>query len=585
MTPKFDFADTATLSYAEMLARVKTDPTFPAKRRPGAVTNMNRVLNWYQQTRCQGGGIRIIDPARIPFDGPTLKAMFRIFVPVRLDVSRKSIQNAKADLKFVAAFYRISRRQAFVPLTEEMRTACGLVRSQFDRYEVSRFLHFLAARHVALAEVAQHHFEAFCEALKNDWTIVHPDMIGARTRRTWNRLARNLPNWPQVRFSGGKRKERFGLPLSAFPVVEREATAFLRRGLDFRTAWDGPDAEAPILRPATIFTQMEQYRLAASCLVRAGVPITEITGLRSLCTPENFRCLVNCYIAHLGKTNRSVELLADVLLKTARYANVLEPAETKDVEQLHAKLRRRVVEFEKTKENKGERLLHQFDSAEVMDAFIALPQVTVARVIGGGQQDRTAAYLIQCALILELWLCAPLRLSTLLSLRIDRHFFRITIDDTEHIVLRIPPEETKNHRPLEHLLHEDAASLLQDYMDRWYSMIAKNDSPYLIPGANGGPKSKQVLAVQMRKYIRKGCGVEFHPHLIRRIVAKLILDDEAGSLETARRQLGHADTRMLLHVYAQRENRAVQKRYLAALQARRLSAIERLGARRRDHAA
>jgi integrase len=278
----------------------------------------------------------------------------------------------------------------------------------------------------------------------------------------------------------------------------------------------------------------------------------------------------------LGKTNRSVELLSDVLLKTARYAGVLEPPEIKEVERLHAKLAVRITNWEKGKENKGERLLAQFNEPAVMDAFMALPHETVLMVAESGREGRMATYAIQRATILELWLAAPLRLSNLLGLRLDRHLFRAVIDGINWLIIRIPAEETKNGQALEYLLHDDAARLLEEYIVRWRPRIASEGSSYLFPGEDGGPKSKQVLATQMRKYIRRGCGVEFHPHLIRRLVAKLILDDEAGSLEIARRQLGHADTRMLLQVYSQRENRAMQKRYLQLLQSRRLSAIENL---------
>jgi integrase len=590
MSPKYDFASRETPSFADMRKRIKSDARFPAARRAGALTSMNRALEWYSVLAKDVGAARGmreppkgIDPERVPFDGPMLTAMFASFVPLLLGVSEKSIQNVKSELKFVERFYRLSRRLSFAPLTEEMCRACRGVRSQFDRYDVSRFLHYLAAHQIRIEAVDQQVFLEFCEALKGDWTIKNPEAIAARTRRTWNRLACKYSSWPQVRLSGGKRKQRWAMPFSAFPEIERESSAFLRRGLDNPHDFDGPHCDAPALRPATIVSQMQQYRTAASCLARSGVPVAEITDLRSLCEPIHFRRLLSWYIEHLGKANRSVKLLADLLLKTAKYAGVLERDEIEAVGKLHEKLAKRVAEFEKTKESKGEKLVAQFDDADVMDALIALAHDTVAKVAKSGKRGLMAAYAIQRALVLELWLAAPLRLSNILNLRIDKHFFWITMDGEDQLLLHIPAGETKNSRALDYLLHEDATKLFVDYLDRWRPMIVKGDSPYLFPGRNGGPKSGSVFALQMRKYIRRGCNVRFNPHLIRRVVAKLILDDEHGNLETARRQLGHADNRMLLNVYAQRQNRTIQKRYLKALQERKLSAVERLSARRRRH--
>jgi len=46
MNPKLDFVHDRVLSYAQMQERVKSDPSFPEKRRSGCMTNMNRVLKW-----------------------------------------------------------------------------------------------------------------------------------------------------------------------------------------------------------------------------------------------------------------------------------------------------------------------------------------------------------------------------------------------------------------------------------------------------------------------------------------------------------------------------------------------------------
>ena len=54
---------------------------------------------------------------------------------------------------------------------------------------------------------------------------------------------------------------------------------------------------------------------------------------------------------------------------------------------------------------------------------------------------------------------------------------------------------------------------------------------------------------------------------------KIYLDVDPGGLEVVRRQLGHTSNRMLHQVYLQRRHRASQRKYVDALEARRLRAF------------
>ena len=85
----------------------------------------------------------------------------------------------------------------------------------------------------------------------------------------------------------------------------------------------------------------------------------------------------------------------------------------------------------------------------------------------------------------------------------------------------------------------------------------------------------------MKEFVNAATGLDFHPHLIRKITTKLYLDADPGGIEVARRCLGHRDARTTRRAYTQQQHRAAQLRYLEMLESRRLVAF-RHGMRSED---
>ena len=77
---------------------------------------------------------------------------------------------------------------------------------------------------------------------------------------------------------------------------------------------------------------------------------------------------------------------------------------------------------------------------------------------------------------------------------------------------------------MEHYLHDAAADLLELYLTVYRPLLVERASPWLFPGRNNYHKRTAVLARQIKAYIWEGAGIRFHPHLIRKIVTKIILD-------------------------------------------------------------
>lgn len=89
-------------------------------------------------------------------------------------------------------------------------------------------------------------------------------------------------------------------------------------------------------------------------------------------------------------------------------------------------------------------------------------------------------------------------------------------------------------------------------------------------------RRQQTLRIQMRGYISGRLRIKgFHPHVIRKIVPKIILDEDPNAMEIVRRIGGWKGDKTVRRSYLQKRNRIAQARYADMLDARRLGAIKR----------
>ena len=87
----------------------------------------------------------------------------------------------------------------------------------------------------------------------------------------------------------------------------------------------------------------------------------------------------------------------------------------------------------------------------------------------------------------------------------------------------------------------------------------------------------------MKRFVNDAVGIDFHPHLMRKIAVKIMLDADAAAIEIARRLLGHSHASTTRLSYTQHQQRAAQRRYLAVLEGRRLAALRQGIAMGKDH--
>jgi integrase len=165
----------------------------------------------------------------------------------------------------------------------------------------------------------------------------------------------------------------------------------------------------------------------------------------------------------------------------------------------------------------------------------------------------------------------------MIALNLNKHIYEVTINSQQMTLISIPAHEVKNQEPLEHFLTPQGRTLLKLYLNEYRPIILRKhkalESAALFPGQGGREKNGSTFRKQMNTWIRKHTGLDFHPHAIRKIVPKIILDSDPTALEIARRSGGWKSNKMLLTIYGQRNHRASQTAYLKMLEGRRLNSV------------
>ena len=145
----------------------------------------------------------------------------------------------------------------------------------------------------------------------------------------------------------------------------------------------------------------------------------------------------------------------------------------------------------------------------------------------------------QSAFGVELLLMASLRIGNLAALDLDHNIIRNGRRGREVVHLVIPAEDVKNSVAIEAELTPETVGLLDVYLERYRPLLLDRTSPWLFPGEGAKAKSRHTLGLQVKKFIKRECGLEVNVHLFRHIGAKLYLDAYPGAYGLIQRVHGH----------------------------------------------
>lgn len=588
MTKLVSVYDSNIPMLSETAALVQNNPLMNAKDRNRLAAVVRKACRWFVTNaeiaaRVEAGPMPI--PETTPFTRQNLKMAFERLTIAHLDISEKSVANTLSELNGIADHLGMPRGFAFEALNAECKAVHDRLVTHEDRGSCIRILRVMTGHDVSLARVADA-VPLLREQIDADWKVVNKDREFKRALYAWNKAARLFADMALPVIDIPKVRKIWGLRW-------RDDLVDLEKSVDQHLALGDPtpDADdifaAPAvrpLRPASKKGRKEAARMAASALRDGNVDVGTLRHVRDFSQPERFKIAFRILTARAGGVTTSVMRYAIDVRKFARLPHVLDAAELTAFESAYEMLRARHhayinAEIETgCKRDRGQDLLNHLDDPAAMDGYMALAHREVETVRRSRKPYSVGnAYSIMRALTLEIWHTVSWRIGVSVAWRLDQ-FVEVDVDGDRRVKLRAPKNQARNKRTPDQFLTPEAAALYRMFIDKYRDIILRHNkcdvaTPYLFPGRGGKQRHQHTMRQQMNKWIRKHTGLDFHPHAIRKINPKVILDTDPTALEPAVRSGGWADDRMVRATYGQKQHDKSQMMINDFVVGRRLRAI------------
>ena len=231
------------------------------------------------------------------------------------------------------------------------------------------------------------------------------------------------------------------------------------------------------VRPATLRLREYQLRQFASALVQRGRDPASLTCLHDIVEPSAFKEGLRYLLERRGgKSTRTVVDIATALKAVARHHVQVDAQHLAGMAAVIGRLH--TPSGGLTSRNRAR--LRPLDDPQIALALVQLPAKLLA-LAEREPRPKRAARLAQTAVMIEILLMAPLRISNLASLDIERHLVRPSRSgQAVHIV--IEGSEVKNAQPLEFPLPPQSVALLERYLTAFRPTLAADGGTALFPG-------------------------------------------------------------------------------------------------------
>lgn len=133
--------------------------------------------------------------------------------------------------------------------------------------------------------------------------------------------------------------------------------------------------------------------------------------------------------------------------------------------------------------------------------------------------------------ILLVFMTTGMRRSALINIELDDL-------DLKKKTLTVVDKERKTHT---YVINDTLAAALKDWLnDRWRYVGFEDDDKHLFLSKRGNALSRETVVKVVKKYSKKGIGIELSPHKLRAGVATIIYD-KTHDAEFTRRFIGHSN--------------------------------------------
>jgi len=531
----------------DIIVRLKGGPLLAPARRRDLISAVLRI--------CEITGVDPrITPASLSFMRPLLKKVR----PAKHGLSPKTWSNLRSN--FRAALVHALPRPPRKPHPEWERLRGTLPNTRMSK-GLSRFIGFCEREEIPPAAVSDEIIERFLAHLEADTGVWSPRDCHRRTCCLWNKAIESVAGWPHCRVTlPGYRRQRQSRPIGSYPPeTQKDYASYLASlGRVDLFANAGPRRA---LRQSTVRQRGSEIELALSAVVESGRDPASITSLACLVEPDVFRTVLLRYLKDDGTPRPFAHNIAWTLIGLAIRWVKPAPAVLDELRDLQ----RRLGPYRKGLTEKNKTVLRELDDLQVRARFLFLPE----RLTVWAERSTPArgARMIKLAVAIAILQSAPLRISNLAGLRLDRHMVRPG-GPRSLWQIEIPAHEVKNNQALVHELPRRVTTFVDRFIRRYRPTLATPGNPYLFPVGSGSADA-HTLSQQIRSVLADWVGIDMTPHQFRHFAARLMQQHSPGAFTAIAQLLGHKDVQTAIAYYAELDTLSAGRQFDEILEAER----------------
>ena len=542
-------------TFAEVIARIESDPDLPPIRARDLISGLRRVA--------KALGRRVEEAPAVP---RWLQPRIAKVNPVALGLAPKSWQNAVSDAKAALAYCGIVKTRSLrkTDLSPEWRALWETVLHSGDptlQPALGRFVYFLSEVGAAPDEVCEAHAEAFRQGLEMLEIRRCPDRAFRAAVNGWNLAVRRIPAWPRTVLPLASRQHVVKLRDDVLPAsFQRDLDAYLRARSQPNPLGDEEYFRA--LRPPTILHYRRLVQRFAAHVVRSGTDPSVLVDLKSLVEPARVEAgLRRMLTERENKSSGTIAQTAQVLVGIAKALRCDEAL----VARLGRMAKKVAVPRQRGLTAKNRDRLRPLQDTRQFQKLLDLP----ARVFAGTSNKVltfSQGLERETALAVAILLHCPIRVKNLAQIHIERELQR---PRNGRVYLVIPENDVKNDIPLEFEVPDHVVKLIDKHLATRPPSLCPSATPWLCPRRDGtGPVLPCVLAARLSRFVPRKVGHAMNAHLFRHLAVMTLLDAMPGAYEVAKRILGHSTTSHTISVYSGLETRTASRVFAELVQKR-----------------
>ncbi len=219
---KYDFADKAVPSFADVSRRIRTGRNIPENCRGQLLSSVATLV------RLAG-----LQPESTPFTSRHLRVHLSKLTPGGTGLSKKRLQNLRSDLNFVAGLLEVGGSRRYLARLTPAWTALEAMLDRYEATSLKRLMQFASAQGVEPSDLDDAVSTRFLQAMDDEEILKDPRTTHKNAVRAWNKAAQRYERWPQHQLAVPLYRSFWGLAWSAFkPGLEQAVDDFLSAGQD-----------------------------------------------------------------------------------------------------------------------------------------------------------------------------------------------------------------------------------------------------------------------------------------------------------------------------------------------------------------